>query len=322
MARERRRPRIGAAIDIGSYSVHLLVAEVHGRRLVERHDESAFLGLGRTIDAQGSLGPASPQLIDTLAAFAHRAKDHGALTVTVVGTDPLRRATDAPKVIADIRAATGLHVDVLSHEEEALVALLGVQSGQPIDRETVMVDVGGGSTEVLVAHPHRAPVAVGLALGAARLTGEHVTEDPPTRQELRALRAASVAAFLDAPDAVPSELVAVGGTARSLLRVGPRLNNRILTSRRIERALDIITSNPAIAVASQYAVRVSRAHVLAAGAAILQAALGRYRLDRLRVAKGGLREGLVLATLADGSRWRDAVVPQPLAQLEPLEEAG
>ena len=321
MARALRRQRIGAAIDIGSYSVHLLVAEEHGRRLVERHDESAFLGLGRAIDAQGNLGPASPQLIDTLAAFANRARDNGATSVTVVGTDPLRRAADAPKVIADIRAATGLDVAVLSHEEEALVALLGVQSGVPIDRETVMVDVGGGSTEVLVAHPARRSVAMGLALGAARLTGEHVVTDPPTRDELRALRTASALAFLDAPEANPSELVAVGGTARSLLRVGPRLTNRILTRRRIDRALDIITTNPAIAVASQFAVRVSRAHVLAAGAAILQAAMVRYRVDRLRVAKGGLREGLVLASFAGGSHWRDDLVP-PTELQEPLEKAG
>ena len=319
MARERRRQRIGAAIDIGSYSVHLLVAEQRGKRLLERHDESAFLGLGRTVDADGQLGHGAAQLIDTLAAFVQRARDQGAPTVTVVGTDPLRRAADAPKVIADVRSALGLDVAVLSHEEEALAALLGVQAGLPLGRETVMVDVGGGSTEVLVAHPSRRPVAVGLPLGAARLTGRHVRNDPPTQGELRAMRDASRMAFRDAPDATPSELIAVGGTARSLLRVGPRLTNRVLTGRRIGRAVDIITANPAIAVASQYAVRVSRAHVLAAGAAILQAAMNRYRLDRVRVAKGGLREGLILAWLAAGSGWRDEVAPMAMDR---LDEAG
>lgn len=309
MSRPRVGSRIGAAIDIGSYSVHLLVAEQQGSHLVERHDESAFLGLGRTIDAQGDLGPAAAQLIDTLATFAQRARDHDAPLVTIVATDPLRRAADAAKVLADIRAATGLDVAVLSHEEEALVALLGVQSGTAITRETAMVDVGGGSTEVLVARPGRSPVAVGVPLGAARLTGVHVRADPPTQSELRALRAASVAGFQDAPDATPSELIAVGGTARSLLRVGPRLPNRLLTARRIGRALEIISSNPAIAVASQFTVRVSRAYVLAAGASILLAAMDRYRLDRVRVAKGGLREGLILASFAGGARWREDVAP-------------
>ena len=319
MARERRRQRIGAAIDIGSYSVHLLVAEQHGKRLVERHDESAYLGLGRTIDADGRLGHAAAQLIDTLATFAQRARDQGAPTVTVVATDPLRRAEDAAKVIADIRSAVGLDVAVLSHEEEALAALLGVQAGLAVERETVMIDVGGGSTEVLVAHPVRQPIAAGLPLGAAGLTGVHVTGDPPNMAELRALRGASVAAFREAPDASPSEIVAVGGTARSLLRVGPRLSNRVLTARRIGRAIEIITTNSAIAVASQYAVRVSRAHVLAAGAAILLAAMHRYQLDRVRVAKGGLREGLILASFAGGDRWRDELA---LPALDGLLEAG
>src|SRR5262245_18287477 len=80
MARDRQRPRIGAAIDIGSYSVHLLVAEQQGKRLIELHDESAFLGLGRTIDADGQLGRGAAQLIDTLATYAQRARDQGAPT--------------------------------------------------------------------------------------------------------------------------------------------------------------------------------------------------------------------------------------------------
>ena len=305
MARARPRQRIGAAIDIGSYSVHLLVAEIHGHRLVEIHDESAFLGLGRTLDADGALGPAAAQLIDTLAAFAGRARDLGAPTVTMVGTDPLRRAADAHKVVADVRATAGVVPVIVSHEQEALLALLGVQAGLSLDRETVMVDVGGGSTEVLVSTPSEIPRTMGLPLGAARLTGAHVESDPPTATEIRQLRAASTAAFDAAPDAHPAELVAVGGTARSLLRVGPRLPNRVITTRRIERSLDIIRTTPAIAVANQFAVRVSRAHVLAAGAAILLAALRRYRLDRLRVAKGGLREGLILAAAHSGDRWQE-----------------
>jgi exopolyphosphatase / guanosine-5'-triphosphate,3'-diphosphate pyrophosphatase len=307
MARERRRQRIGAAIDIGSYSVHLLVARVEGNRLEELHDESAFLSLGRAIDGAGEFGPAGAQLVDTLATFAGRARALGAVSLTVVGTDPLRRAADAAKVIGEIRATIGVDAVVLSHEEEAMVALLGVRAGARVDRETVMVDVGGGSTEVLVVRPGETPVAAGLPLGATRLTGVHVASDPPTRDELRALRAAASDAFREAPPSSPAELLAVGGTARSLLRVGPRLSNRVLTARRIERALDVIGANPAIAVASQYAVRLSRAHVLAAGAAILLAGMGRYRLDRLRVARGGLREGLILAEAHAGARWREKV---------------
>jgi exopolyphosphatase/pppGpp-phosphohydrolase len=107
-----------------------------------------------------------------------------------------------------------------------------------------------------------------------------------------------------APAFSPAELIAVGGTARSLLRVGPRLANRTLTHRRVRRALTLMTVAPAAANAERYGIRLSRALVLAAGASILLGALDRYRLDRLRVAAGGLREGLILAAAQAGPGWR------------------
>lgn len=300
----RGRQTILAAIDIGSYSVHLLVARVVGRRVEPLFDESAFLGLGRTINANGRLGQARAELTATIASFLIAAVSRDATGVTVVGTDPLRRAPDAAEAVAEIEAATRLRVDVLSHEEEAIVALLGVTGGRPIVQTTAVVDLGGGSTEVLIAAPGSEPVAVGLPLGATRLSGFAVAHDPPTLQELATMAAAAKAAMRDAPDARPTEIVAVGGTARSLLRVGSPLPNRALSRRRIEATLRLIAAVPSTTIAERYAVRPSRAAVLPAGATILAAALERYGLDHLRVARGGLREGLILATARAGSDWR------------------
>lgn len=304
MARKRPRSGLAAAIDIGSYSVHLLVANVRGHVLEPRHDESAYLGLGRAIDETGGLGDARGPLVETMSSFAMRAWSLGAGTVTIVGTDPLRRAADASQAVAEIAASTGLEVGVLGHDEEALVALIGVQAGRPVLRDTAVVDVGGGSTEVLAVGPAREPEAVGLPLGATRLTGMHVEHDPPTAAEAAALLGYSLLEMAKAPAFSPTELVAVGGTARSLLRVGPRLANRTLTHRRVRRALTLMTTEPAAETAERYGVRLSRAHVLAAGASILLGALDRYRLDRLRVAAGGLREGLILAASTAGPSWR------------------
>ena len=250
MARARRRQRIGAAIDIGSYSVHLLVAEIYGHRLVGLHDESAFLGLGRSVDADGALGPAAAQLIDTLAAFAGRARDLGAPTVTMVGTDPLRRAADASKVVADVRATAGVEPVIVTHEQEALLALLGVQAGAMVDRETVMVDVGGGSTEVLVAKPSQGLQAIGLPLGAARLTGAHVQSDPPTNAEIRALREASTAAFEDAP--MPTRPSSLPSAARPAASFVSGRGSRTGSSDAPDRALaGHHPAAPAIAVADR-----------------------------------------------------------------------
>jgi exopolyphosphatase/guanosine-5'-triphosphate,3'-diphosphate pyrophosphatase len=195
-------------------------------------------------------------------------------------------------------------VSVLSHDEEALIALVGVQAGRPILRDTAIVDVGGGSTEVLAVGPGRDPEAVGLPLGATRLTGMHVKHDPATQAELAALLGRSLLEMSRAPEFRPVELIAVGGTARSLLRVGPGFSNRVLTRRRIRRALDVLTAAPAAVAAERYGIRVSRAGVLTAGASILLGALDRYGLERLRVAAGGLREGLILAVSQAGPEWR------------------
>src|SRR5689334_8932267 len=116
MSRDRRRT-ILAAVDIGSYSVHLLVGRVAGRRVETLHDESAFLGLGRTIDRDGRLGDARAELTATLAAYKIAALSRDAAAITVVATDPLRRAPDAPEAVVEIEAATGIRVTTISHEE-------------------------------------------------------------------------------------------------------------------------------------------------------------------------------------------------------------
>jgi len=304
MADEQRRLEVGAAVDIGSYSVHLLVAEVGSHELQAQHDESAHLGLGRAIDEDGRLGSARATLVDTLAGFAARATSLGAQTLTIVATDPLRRATDARDALDDVRASTGLDITILSHEEEALLALVGAQEGRPVGRETLLIDVGGGSTEILVAGPVEPAVAVGLPLGAARLTGEHIAHDPPSELELIALYDDVHAAMALAPESAADQLAAVGGTARSLLRVGSPLANRVLSLNRIHNALDLLAADPASTISERHGVRLSRARVLAAGATILVGALERYGLDRLRVASGGLREGVVLATHRAGAAWR------------------
>jgi exopolyphosphatase/guanosine-5'-triphosphate,3'-diphosphate pyrophosphatase len=299
------KPEIAAAVDIGSYSVHLLVAEVHGRDLRVLHDESAFLGLGRRLTDTGRLGAARSTLREAIEGYVAHAGALGAATVTLVGTDPLRRAADAASAIDDIRASTGIDVAVLEHEEEAVLALIGVLGGRPLRRDVVMVDVGGGSTEVLTGGPKRPIVAVGLPLGAARLTGVHITADPPAPIELLALRTEVRAAMGAAPPFDADELIAVGGTARSLLRVGSPSPNRVISARRIRRALELIGTTDAAAISERFNVRLSRARVLAAGATILAVALEQYGLSRLRVAAGGLREGVILAVHRAGPSWRE-----------------
>ncbi len=230
----------------------------------------------------------------------------GAEDVTVVGTEPVRRAFDAATLVQETEAGAGVPLYVLDHDEEARLTLLGVTRGARIRADTLIVDIGGGSCEFVIAekgHPIR---AAGLRLGSASLTQELVHGDPPTMAEVDALREAARTALADAPDATPSVIIAVGGTASNLLRLLPATAiDRVLTRRRIAVALAMLTVERSAEAAERHALRPQRARILPAGAVIVDAILERYGIDRLEVSEEGIREGAALVAATAGPAWRD-----------------
>jgi exopolyphosphatase / guanosine-5'-triphosphate,3'-diphosphate pyrophosphatase len=301
----RAHPAIGAAIDIGSTSVHLAAAELHGHRLRIVLDSSDLLRLGDVVDATGELGAAARiRLVDTLLRYAAAARSVGAGIPVVVGTEPMRRASDASATVADIATATGIVVQVVDHASEGFLTLLGVTGGRPVRRELLVVDVGGGSSEFVSVGPGEAPAASGVRVGAARLTAAVVRHDPPTADELHELLERARRLIADAPDVVPERLVVVGGTASNLLRVVPGANaDRSLSRRRIASAMVMLAHEPSEVVATTYGVNLHRARILPAGAAIMGAIIERYGVPRLRVADAGIREGMILAAAQAGDEW-------------------
>jgi exopolyphosphatase/guanosine-5'-triphosphate,3'-diphosphate pyrophosphatase len=302
---------VGASVDLGATSVHLLVAAVDGHQLEPLIDESVFLGLGRTVADRGHLGPTTrAALTEALVAYAATARGLGAGAVTLVGTEPIRRAADAAWVVRDAarRATAPLHV--LSHEEEAFLTLIGVTAGRPVGRDTLIVDVGGGSSEFCFASPGQGPSATGIRLGASLLADASIRHDPPLASELAEMRDAARVALRTAPEARPDELVAVGGTASNLVKVAPEpTGDEFVTPERIEAAEAELRSAPAAVVAERHLINPRRAGILAAGAAIMTALLERYEVDAIRVADAGIREGTVLAVAHAGAAWRDRLLP-------------
>jgi exopolyphosphatase / guanosine-5'-triphosphate,3'-diphosphate pyrophosphatase len=301
------RAVVTAAADLGSTSVHVLVAVVRDHGLEPLLDESAFLGLGAAMDARGYLGAAATaELAATLVRYTETARRLGAGAITFIGTEPLRRAADAAGIVHAVERSSGAPLHVLEHEEEALLTLLGVTEGRPVETEIAVVDIGGGSSELVILDPGGVPSAVGCRLGASSLTTRHVVHDPPTLGEVAAMRAAARAAVAVLPDARPAELVAVGGTASNLVRVLPAATlDRVLTRQRIEDALAVLATEPAAVASERHRVRPARARLLPAGAVILDSFLERYGLAALRVSEAGIREGAVLATSHAGINWRD-----------------
>jgi exopolyphosphatase/guanosine-5'-triphosphate,3'-diphosphate pyrophosphatase len=280
---------------------------VAGHRLQVLLDESVFLGLGTAILERGYLGGAARgELTATLVRYADSARRLGATDVTFLGTEPIRRSADAAAIVHEVEAATGAPLHVVSHEEEAFLTLIGVTEGMPVTQETLVVDVGGGSSEFVIVDAVRAPRAAGLRVGSAMLTGRFVTHDPATSPEVEAMRAAAIAAVRDAPDARPVEIVAVGGTASNLIKILPAAAlDRTLTRERIAEVEAILASEPAAAAAERHLINPIRARILPAGGAIMDAILDRYGAERIRVSDAGLREGTILVVSHAGHAWRD-----------------
>jgi len=296
-----------AAVDVGSNSVHLLVAEVVGHRIDPLADESVKLGLGDTVESLGTIpAPDRDILVAELVRYAQRARALGAGGIAFVATQPLRRAADARGVVVAVEEATGVPLHVLGHEEEALLNLLGATSGRAIEQSLAVVDIGGGSTEVVVLDPGEHARSRGLAVGCATLTRSLVAHDPPTAEELTALREAARGAVPDAPPGSPRTMLAVGGTSSNLVKVVAAVGrDRAISRRRLALARRTLAGSPAAAVADRFGITEHRARLLPAGAALLEALLERYELERATAVEAGLREGVVLGLARAGDGWRD-----------------
>jgi exopolyphosphatase/guanosine-5'-triphosphate,3'-diphosphate pyrophosphatase len=295
------------AVDVGANSVHLLVAAVEGDGLVPLLDESVKLGLGDTVEAHGLIaGPAREELVRELARYAETARSLGARQIAFVGTQPLRRAADARAVVVAVEAATGVPLHVLGHEEEGILNLLGATAGRPIAAALAVVDVGGGSSEVVIVEPGARASSVGLPAGGASLTRLLVAHDPPTAAEIATLRAEARRVVAGAPDGLPARMIAVGGTSSNLVKIIPAAAvDRALTRPRLADALRTLEGARAADVATRFGITEKRCRILPAGTAILEALMERYGIARVDAVEEGIREGVVLALARGGAGWRD-----------------
>ncbi len=301
------RPPIGASVDLGSNSVHLLVATIAGHVLRPLVDESAFLGLGAAVDERAHLGPgARAELAETLARYATTARQLGTTQITFMGTEPIRRASDAARIVDEVETASGVPLHVLTHEEEAYLTLVGVTEGRPVTHETLVVDIGGGSSEFCAVGPAGIARAAGLRLGSNRLTTRFARTDPVSTSAIEGMSAAAEVLLQGALESEPADLVIVGGTASNLLKVtSAGTTDPILTRARVAEAIISLTREPAAEMTARFGVNPKRGPLLPAGAVIVDALMRRYAIDRVRVSDAGMREGAILVANHAGAAWRD-----------------
>ncbi len=306
---------MGAAIDVGSNSIHLLVARVGTPQTMARRgltvldDRSQLLGLGEQVDREGRmLIEQRRQIMSGIAEYLLLARSMGATQLTLIGTEPFRRAANGPDVAIEVGTITGIPLHVITEHTEALLTFVGVTAGVPPNEPLVVADIGGGSTEVSIHTPGTPLKVLPLAIGSARLTRSIVEHDPPTAREMDALDAAAQQVMRELPrQAWPGGVpraVFVGGTATNVARLG-RLTRAGLAEDR--RTLAKLSSDQ---VVEHFGVRPQRARQLPAGAAIVAAMLERLGLEEAVTAERSLRDGAIIAAARYGDAW-----PARIAQL-------
>jgi exopolyphosphatase/guanosine-5'-triphosphate,3'-diphosphate pyrophosphatase len=219
--------------------------------------------------------------------------------IKTVATAAIREAKNRDKVVKEIEEAAGVEVSVLDEEEEGRLAFIGATKslGHPVEGKIAVVDVGGGSSEIVYGTLAEGVTEVkSFKIGSGSLAEDHLESDPPSAAEIRALRDHISDFFDDVEFEQPDQAVAVGGSATSLRT----LVGAVLEYETLERAVRVLSSDEIVDVAKRFELDSRRVKLLPAGVLLLEKfsqMLGRP----LQIGKGGLREGIIL-TLLNGSR--------------------
>ena len=285
-----------AVVDVGSNTVRLLVAERRAGSVVPIRQGRKLLLLGREIERSGALSAAKLEEVRKCArGFSTLAREAGSSCLEVVVTAPGRQAENADELLETLVKAAGAPVRVLSADEEGQLAWEGAVAASAERASTLAVcDVGGGSTEVVVGTREGGPAwSRSLDVGCLRLTERLLDRDPPGKEGMRRVREAVAAEFDGLPVPLPQAAIATGGKARALKKlVGGRLGEDELAL-----AIRRLTKRTAREISRSAGVDRERARTLLAGALIL-AEVERRLSAPLVVSSAGLREGVVLALLA------------------------
>jgi exopolyphosphatase / guanosine-5'-triphosphate,3'-diphosphate pyrophosphatase len=285
-----------AAIDIGSNTTRVLVAEPVDGQLKKVMEQRAYTRINKALDGDGAILPAKvEEVCDVVATQVRLARELGAEEIRAVATAAVREAGNGDEVAQAIGDAAGVPIEILSDEEEGRLAFIGATKtlGYPIDGKVGVVDVGGGSTEVILGTVPAGVLDVrSWRVGSGALADEMISSDPPSPAEIRKIRDRIDDIFAGVEIERPAQAVAVGGSATSLRR----LVGAVLEYETLERGIRVLCGDPAAEVARRFELDPERVRILPTGVLLLEK-LSELLGQPLQIGKGGLREGVVLDLL-------------------------
>jgi exopolyphosphatase/guanosine-5'-triphosphate,3'-diphosphate pyrophosphatase len=298
-----------AVVDIGTNSTRLLIADVDGDSVTEIERRSIVTRLGEGVDATGALGDEPQQRVfKVLESYAEAIDAEGCDVRTAVMTSAVRDASNGAEFAQTVRERYGLEGRTLSGDEEARLTFLGATASPAADSggPLVVIDIGGGSTELVVGRGRDVEFHVSTQVGVVRHTERHLHHDPPTEEELEAL-ARDAGPRLE--EAVPAELrasvasaIAVAGTATQCaaidLELDPydadRVEGHRLSLETLQGLLERLASVPLEERRSVSGLDPARAPTIVAGVVVLCEALRTFELDETRVSERDILWGVAL----------------------------
>jgi exopolyphosphatase / guanosine-5'-triphosphate,3'-diphosphate pyrophosphatase len=294
----REREGTFGVVDIGSNTVHLLVASTNGREVIPLVDESAALRLGWDVDSNGGISAEKvEELLSTLQKFQASAAAAGVIELQLLATHVLRAAANSDEVREAITGATYLQVQVLSPEQEATLGFTGADAECPSLGPQVVVDIGGGSMQVTVGRDREIWGSISMPLGSARLAFTYLPSDPPTPTEKSRLvtyLATVMPPALPCRDGIITGLIGTGGTLRRVPQLLRLHTGQVLPANMIGHGLSLLRHMHADALMADYDIKPERARLMLPALLVLREVLRCYKSPPLIISSFGMREGAIL----------------------------
>jgi exopolyphosphatase/guanosine-5'-triphosphate,3'-diphosphate pyrophosphatase len=297
-----------AAIDLGTNSTRLLVADVEDGQISDVERETRITRLGEGVDERRRLLPVPiARVRNVLSDFRRTLEALGAERALVIATSAMRDAENGEAFLGEIEWSYGFPTRLLSGHDEAMMMFRGVTSERDLEQGTVIIDVGGGSTELVAGGPDGVRWHDSLDIGSVRLTERFLESDPPTPAELDACATAARALLAErVPDEIRKDTraaVGVAGTITSLAALALGLEeydrNRVhgfeLSAGALEEQLERLASVPVDERKQMRPLDPDRAPVIVGGAVIAREALSFFGLDVLEISERDILDGVALA---------------------------
>jgi exopolyphosphatase / guanosine-5'-triphosphate,3'-diphosphate pyrophosphatase len=296
-----------AAIDIGTNSTRLLVADADDGRIADVERETRITRLGEGVDVRRRLLPAPiARVRNVLTDYRRTIEELGAERTLAIATSAIRDAENGEAFLGEIEWSYGFSTRLLTGHDEALMMFRGVTSERTLDAGTVIVDIGGGSTELVAGGPdgvwHES-----LDIGSARLTERLLRSDPPAPEELDACARAVQALLAErVPDEIRSKTKSVIGVAGTITSIAAlalgleeydrnRVHGSVLSARALQEQLERLASVPLAERQEIQPLDPERAPVIVAGAVIARETLSFFGADALDVSERDILDGAALA---------------------------